>query len=104
MYYETEQERLIIGVYVDDMIITGSNSHKIPKFKEDMKKVFEMINLGILTSYLGIEIKCETSCLWLNQKSYIENILHTFKMSECNSVRTHIEAWLKLEKGGRKEE
>ena len=39
VYYETEmEERLIIGVYVDDMILTGSNSHKIVKFKEDMKK------------------------------------------------------------------
>ena len=30
MYYETKVEgRLIIGVYVDDLIITRSNSHKI---------------------------------------------------------------------------
>ena len=85
------QERLMIRVYVNDMIITGSNSHNIIKFKEDMKKVFEMTDLGILSSYLGIEIKQETSCIWLNQKSYIENILHTFKMSECNSVRTLME-------------
>ena len=46
------EERLIIGVYVDDMIITWSNSHKIVKFNEDMKKVFEMTDLGILSSYL----------------------------------------------------
>ena len=58
VYYEIEmQERLIIGVYVDDINIIGSNSHKIVKFKEDMKKVFETRYLGILSSYLGIEIK-----------------------------------------------
>ena len=55
VYYETKmEERLIIGVYVDDMIITGSNSHKRIKFKEAMKKVFEMIDLDSLSSYLGI--------------------------------------------------
>ena len=34
VYYEkVMQERVIIGVYVDDMIITGLNSWKIKKFK-----------------------------------------------------------------------
>ena len=98
------RERLIIGVYVDDMIITGPNSCKIKKFKENMKQVFKMTNLGILSSYLGIEIKHEESYTWLIQKSYIETILHTFNMSKGNSVRTPIEAWLKFEKDGREEE
>ena len=85
VYYEKEmQERVIIGVYVDDMIITRPNSCKIKKFKESMKQCFEMTDLGILT-YLGIEIKHDASHIWLFQKSYIETILHSFNMSECNS-------------------
>ena len=88
VYYETEmEERLIIGVYVDDMIITGSNSHKIIMFKEAMKKVFEMTDLGILSSYFGIEIEREKSCIWLTQRSSIKNIMNIFRMSECNSVK-----------------
>ena len=83
VYYEKEmQERVIIGVYVDDMIITGPNSCKIKKFKESMKECFEMTDLGILSTYLGIEIKHESSHIWLFQKSYIETILHYFNMSE----------------------
>ena len=97
VYYTTEiQERIIIGVYVDDMIITGSKSHKIMEFKEGMKQVFEMTDLGILNSYLGIEIKYEEDYTWLTQRSYIESILHSFKMSECNSVKTPMEVRLKL--------
>ena len=69
-----------------------------------MKKIFEMTNLGILSSYLGIEIKCETSCIWQNQRSYIEYMHHIFKMSNCNSVKTLMEVRLKLEKDGRGEE
>ena len=105
MYYEANmQDKLIIGVHVDDMIITGSNSYKIIKFKENMKQVFKMTDLGTLSSYLGIEIKHEASCFWLNQKSSIETILHTFKMSECNLERTLMEARLKLVKDGKEEE
>ena len=44
-------KQAIIGVYVDDMIITGLNSYKIVEFKENMKQVFEMTDLGILSSY-----------------------------------------------------
>ena len=105
VYYEkVMQERVITGVYVDDMIITWLNSCKIKKFKESMKQVFEMTDLGIQSSYLGTEIKHKASHIWLFQKSYIETILHTFNMSECNSARTPMEARLKFEKDRREEE
>ena len=97
VYYTAEvQERIIIGVYVDDMIITGSKSQRIMEFKEGMKQVFEMTDLGILSSYLGIEIRYEEDYIWLNQRSYIETILHSFNMSDCNSVKSPMEARLKL--------
>ena len=69
-----------------------------------MKKVFEITDLGILSSYLGIEIEREKSYIWLTQRSYIENILNIFRMSDCNSVKTPMEVWLKLEKDRRGEE
>ena len=100
-YKKVMQERVIIGVYIDDMIITGPNSCKIKKFKESMKQVFEMTDLGLLSSYLGIEIKHKSSHIWLFQKSYIETILHSFNMSKYNSARTAMEARLKFEKEAR---
>ena len=63
-----------------------------------------MIDLGILSSYLGIEIEHANSCVWLTQWLYIENILNMFKMSDCNSVKTLMEFWLKLVKARRREE
>ena len=97
VYYETRVEgRLIIGVYVKDIIIMGSNSHKIIKFKEAKKKVLEITNLGVLSSSLGIEIEH-------GRRSYIENILNMFKMSDCSSVKTPMEFWLKLVNDGRGE-
>lgn len=47
-------ERLVVGVYVDDLIITGANNSSIKKFKAEMSKVFKMSDLGLLTYYLGI--------------------------------------------------
>jgi len=38
-------ETLIVSIYVDDMLVTGSNIKLIQKFKGEMEKVFEMTNL-----------------------------------------------------------
>ncbi|WVZ98205.1 LOW QUALITY PROTEIN: hypothetical protein U9M48_043674 [Paspalum notatum var. saurae] len=60
-------ERLVVGVYVDDLVITGTSSNSIQKFKAEMTKVFKMSDLGLLSYYLGIEVKqrkqMESVCL-----------------------------------------
>lgn len=48
--------RLIVSVYVDDLIITGHSNDDITTFKLEMKEVFCMSDLGLLSSYLGIEV------------------------------------------------
>jgi histone deacetylase 1/2 len=49
--------RLIVRVYVDDLLITGSNSSNIDKFKMEMKSLVQMFDLGMLSYYLGIEVR-----------------------------------------------
>jgi hypothetical protein len=48
--------RLVIGVYVDDLVITGGNNHDITVFKEEMKAKFKMSDLGLLRYYLELEV------------------------------------------------
>jgi hypothetical protein len=47
---------LLIGVYVDDLIITGTEVNAIVEFKQQMQKLFKMSDLGLLSYYLGIEV------------------------------------------------
>src|SRR5438105_6889916 len=49
--------RLLVGVYVDDLIITGSDESEISRFKGEMKDSFRMSDLGLLRYYLGIEVR-----------------------------------------------
>lgn len=57
MYTKREgHEFLIVGVYVDDLLVTGSSVYNIVKFKEQMKNEFEMSDLNKLSYYLGIEV------------------------------------------------
>ena len=53
----SDGETLIVGVYVDDLIVTGSSSDVIETFKIEMTQEFDMSNSGSLSSYLGIEVK-----------------------------------------------
>ena len=49
--------RLLVGVYVDDLVITGSDSSDIDRFKLEMRSLFQMSDLGLLSYYLGIEVR-----------------------------------------------
>ena len=41
-----KEDRLLVGVYVDDLIITGSNTQGIEEFKSSMKTKFETTDFG----------------------------------------------------------
>ena len=47
---------LLVGVYVDDLIITGVEDREVEVFKAQMKKIFDMSDLGLLSFYLSVEV------------------------------------------------
>ena len=80
-------EILIIGVYVDDLLITGTSIAVINEFKEQMNKRFEMSDLGKLSHYLGIEVKQSVGCIELKQSAYAKKILEKAGMGDCNPTK-----------------
>jgi Reverse transcriptase (RNA-dependent DNA polymerase) len=44
-------------LYVDDLIFMGSSGTMIDEFKRAMKKEFEMTDFGLMSYFLGLEIK-----------------------------------------------
>jgi hypothetical protein len=89
-------ELLIIGVYVDDLMITGSSSNDIREFKLEMAKVFCMSNLGLLHYYLGIEVIQGVEGISLSQVAYALKIVEKCGLSECNHRQAPLENRLKL--------
>jgi Reverse transcriptase (RNA-dependent DNA polymerase) len=58
LYVKIENgEMLIVSLYVDDLIFMGSSGTMIDEFKRAMKKEFEMTDLGLMSYFLGLEIK-----------------------------------------------
>ena len=51
------KEELVVGVYVDDLIVTGARTEDINSFKREMAARFRMSDLSALSYYLGIEVR-----------------------------------------------
>lgn len=63
-----------------------------------MKELFKMSDLGLLSYYLGIEVKQTDGAITLCQTGYVENLLALSGMADCNSCQTPMENRLKLSK------
>ena len=99
---QLDSNTIMVGVYVDDLIVTGSSSAGIEKFKEEMTQEFDMSDLGFLSSYLDIEVKQANQYVFLSQTSYARKLLEHPNLGECNAVATPLEARVKFtnEEGG----
>jgi hypothetical protein len=93
---EEKGERLIVGVYVDDLIISGNSIKLIDKFKKEMAEVFKMSDLGLLTYYLGIEVKQTSDGIFLSQGSYGKKILEKGGLLGWNPCLVPMQPKLKL--------
>lgn len=82
---------LILLVYVDDIILTGSSDMKINKVKDFLRSKFLIKDLGKLKFFLGIEIINIDKGICLTQRKYCLELLHQFGMLACKPVKTPLE-------------
>lgn len=91
-------ECLIIGVYVDDLLVTGTSVENIKRFKEQMCCEFDMSDLGKLSYYLGIEVEQGSGYIELKQTAYAKKILDKAGLVECNPIKCPMESRVQLDK------
>ncbi|GJX98707.1 ribonuclease H-like domain, reverse transcriptase, RNA-dependent DNA polymerase [Tanacetum coccineum] len=99
IYTKTSKDlTLLIGVYVDDLIITGAPKKEIDKFKAQMKEKFEMSDLGLLAYYLGIEVTQANGDISIKQSAYASKILKEAGMIDCNETLIPMDPGTRLTK------
>ena len=91
---------LIVCLYVDDLLFTGNSPQMFKEFKHAMFKEFEMTDCGLMSFFLGIEVKQEQDGISISQKKYAKELLEKFRMSNCNPVSTPVATGLRLTKEG----
>ena len=89
---------VIVCLYVDDMLIIGSNNNIIKAIKRMLTSEFDMKDLGVIDVILGMKISRKSDGLVLSQSHYIKKVLEKFKKYDDNPVRTLVDVNLHLTK------
>lgn len=58
---------MLVGLYVDVMVITGANEKEVETFKVEMKSAFQMSSPRLFSFYLGIKVHQDNSDISLRQ-------------------------------------
>ncbi|CAL5381550.1 unnamed protein product [Camellia sinensis] len=88
LYVKEATDLIVVSVYVDDLLITGSNEDLVKEFKAEMLKVFEMTDLGMMSYFLGMEVKQRQHEVFICQQKYAKEILKKFHMEDCKATST----------------
>nr|GFC09873.1 retrovirus-related Pol polyprotein from transposon TNT 1-94 [Tanacetum cinerariifolium] len=70
----------------------------IDELKKSMTREFEMTDIGLMSYYLGIEVKQTDKGIFICQERYANEILKRFNMEKCNPVGTPIKHKVKPSK------
>jgi hypothetical protein len=90
------EDFLMVCLYVDDLIYTGTSKDMVAEFKTAMMKEFEMPDLGLMRYFLGIQAKQFPGKIFISQEKYVADLLTKFHMSECKLVASLMAANEKL--------
>ncbi|KAJ9709547.1 hypothetical protein PVL29_001161 [Vitis rotundifolia] len=98
-HHNSLRQCIYLVVYVDDIVITGSDQDGIQKLKQHLFTHFQTKDLGKLKYFLGIEIAQSSSGVVLSQRKYALDILEETGMLDCKPVDTPMDPNVKLVPG-----
>jgi len=87
---------IILVLYVDDLILTGSDPNLINHVKSSLKRKFEMTDLGHLHYFLGLQVLQSKEGISLSQSKYACDILCHFHMEDCKPAPSPFHSGVKL--------
>ncbi|KAG8480057.1 hypothetical protein CXB51_025173 [Gossypium anomalum] len=95
----TSESVLYVLVYVDDIIITGSDSSVIAKFVDQLNAEFALKDMGDLHYFLGVEVtRSSSGSLHLCQTKYIRDLLARSSLSNAKPVPIPMVSFSRLSK------
>ncbi|UYV67807.1 K02A2.6-like [Cordylochernes scorpioides] len=99
VYIKHDEGILLVAIYVDDLIIAAEREDTLKSFKESMKRIFKIKDLGGINCCLGIRIQMkEDGSISIDQERYIEELLAKYRMKEAKPISTPMDSNSKLTK------
>eukprot|EP00253_Pinus_taeda_P003885 PITA_03885 len=97
---KTHDSLLILVLYIDDLLITGSSASAIFTIKRALHDRFFMTDMGPLQFFLGLEINQDATSIKLSQAKYGRDLLERFRMTDYKPAPTPFLSGVRLEDGG----
>ena len=68
---------MLIGVYIDDIILAARNEKQVKQVKEKPSTKFNIKDLDELKYFLGMKVEQskESGSIWIGRPAYTENLL-----------------------------
>ena len=89
---------VVILVYVDDILVTGSNDQLVEKVIHHLSSEFVFKDLGEFNYFLGLEVTPSVEGLHISQTKYVGDILKKAQMIESKGCSTPMSSTEKLVK------
>jgi hypothetical protein len=82
------KDLFICQIYVDDIIFGSTNKSFCEEFSKIMMNRFEISMMGVLTFFLGFQIKQVKEGTFISQTMYTRDILKKFGMDKVKPIKT----------------
>lgn len=92
----TSHVTIFVLIYVDDILLTGSDCAYIQSLIEDLNSQFSLKDLGELNFFLGIEVHKSEHGLYLCQAKYAIELLVKTHMVDAEACQTPMTTSVKL--------
>lgn len=86
--YHRNGQSLVLLLYVDDVLLTGSSSDLMNTLIAALSDHFSMKDMGEIHYFLGIQAQYHENGLFLSQTAYAEEILFESGMASANPMPT----------------
>lgn len=94
--HTSDRGKILLIVYVDDIIITGDDKQGIDDLKRYLQNSFRTKDLGKLRYFLGIEVARSKEGISLSQRKYVLEILEETGLLGSKLVETPMDPNVKL--------
>lgn len=82
--------KIIVGLYVDDMIILAGGLAAVQEFKEAIAKLWEIKDLGEVKKILGLEVTRDRQrkSIRIAQVGFTDELVSEYKLTDCRPAAT----------------
>ncbi|KAL0449283.1 UNVERIFIED_CONTAM: Retrovirus-related Pol polyprotein from transposon RE2 [Sesamum latifolium] len=84
------ESKMVVLVYVDDLIVARNDTEKCKQFKTYLQGCFQIKDLGPLSYFLGLEVKRTKYGIYLSRHKYAKDIITELGLEDSKHVESPI--------------